>query len=102
MVNIALLDIRMYLAVRKFKPDIFIGFGSIRAAHVSAIMRKPCIAFEDSEPDPWEHLLYTPFVNVIFTQQCFRKNFGKKQKYYNGFIELAYLILIILSQFRKF
>jgi predicted glycosyltransferase len=42
-VNLPLLDFRMYKAVKRFNPDLFLGFGSIRAAHVSRILKKPCI-----------------------------------------------------------
>jgi predicted glycosyltransferase len=91
MVNIALLDIRMYLAVKKFKPDIFIGFGSIRAAHVAKVLNKPCIALDDTEHAKWEHLLYVPYTDVIITPTCFKKDFGIKQIRYEGFTELAYL-----------
>lgn len=30
LINVFLLDIRMYQAVKEFNPDIFLGFGSIR------------------------------------------------------------------------
>ena len=89
--NIPLLDYRMHNAVKKFKPDIFLGFGSIRASHVSKLLRKPCIAFDDSEPSPLEHLLYVPFTDVILTPLCFTKDFGAKHLRFNGYIELSYL-----------
>jgi len=91
MINIPVLDLKMYLAVRKFKPDLFLGFGSIRAAHVSKLMGKPYVAFDDSEPSPLEHILYVPFANAILTPTGFKKNFGKKHHFYRGFIELCYL-----------
>lgn len=91
LVNIPLLDLKMYQAVKDFKPDIFLGFGSIRAAHVSRVMRKPCIALDDTEHAKWEHRLYVPFTDVIVTPACFKKDFGKKQIRYNGFTELQYL-----------
>jgi len=91
LVNIPVLDYRMLQAVKQFNPDLFIGFGSIRAAHVSSILNKPCISLDDSEPTPQEHLLYVPFSDVIITPTTFRKNFGTKHVRYNGFIELAYL-----------
>jgi predicted glycosyltransferase len=90
-IKILPMDWKMYKAVKTFKPDIFLGFGSIRAAHVSKLMRKPCIAFDDSEPAFAEHLLYVPFTNAILTPNCFNKNFGKKHIRYNGYTELAYL-----------
>lgn len=89
--NIPVLDYSLYRAVRKFKPDVFFGFGSIRNAHVSRLLRKQCIAFDDSEPSPIEHLLYVPFTNAIVTPDCFNKDFGKKHTRYNGYTELAYL-----------
>lgn len=89
--NIPLLDYRMYNAVKNFKPDIFLGFGSIRASHVSKLLHKPCIVFDDSEPSPLEHLLYVPFTDVILTPPCFKKDFGDKHLRFNGYIELSYL-----------
>ena len=89
--NILPMDLKMYKAVKSFMPDIFLGFGSIRAAHVSRLMRKPCIAFDDSEPAFGEHLLYIPFTDTILTPNCFNKDFGKKHIRYNGYTELAYL-----------
>lgn len=91
LINVPLMDIKMYKAVRRFKPDIFIGVGSIRAAHVSRLIRKPCISFEDSEPTPYEHALYVPFTDTVLTPSCFRKDFGEKQLKYRGYKELAYL-----------
>jgi hypothetical protein len=90
-VNLPLLDFRMYNAVKRFNPDLFLGFGSIRAAHVSRLLRKPCIALDDTEHAVFEHLLYVPFTDVIITPTCFRKDFGKKHIRYQGYTELAYL-----------
>ena len=90
-INIPRLDLKMYSAVRKFRPDLFLGFGSIRNAHVSKMMRKPAIAFDDTEPSPIEHMLYVPFTDAILTPSSFRKDFGRKHVRYDGYIELAYL-----------
>lgn len=90
-INLPILDWKMYKAVKKFNPDIFLGFGSIRAAHVSKILGKPCIALDDTEHAKWEHMLYVPFTDAILTPKCFKKDFGKKQIRYDGYTELAYL-----------
>jgi predicted glycosyltransferase len=89
--NIPLLDIRMFRAAKKFRPDIFVGFGSIRAAHVARITGKPCVNFEDTDHAKWEHRLYVPFADVILTPQCFTKDFGKKQVKIDTYKELFYL-----------
>jgi len=90
-INLPILDWKMYKAVKQFNPDIFLGFGSIRAAHVSKILGKPCIALDDTEHAKWEHMLYVPFTDAILTPKCFKKDFGKKQIRYDGYTELAYL-----------
>jgi predicted glycosyltransferase len=90
-INLPLLDFRMYKAVKSYNPDLFIGFGSIRAAHVSWLLRKPCIVVDDTEHAVWEHRLYVPFTEVIITPACFRKDFGEKHVRYHGYTELAYL-----------
>ncbi|CAJ37096.1 DUF354 domain-containing protein [Methanocella arvoryzae] len=89
--NILILDFKLLQAVKDFRPDVFFGFGSIRNAHVSFLLGKPCVAFDDSEPSPIEHLLYVPFTNAIVTPDCFKKDFGRKHVRYNGYTELAYL-----------
>lgn len=89
--NIPLLDFKMYQAVKSFKPDIFMGIGSFRAAHVAKILRKTCFVFEDSEPSPIGQMLYYYFTDVVFTPFSFRKNLGDKQIRYDGYHELAYL-----------
>ena len=91
MINIPLLDLKMYQEVKKFRPDIFVGFGSIRAAHVAKVLGKPCINFEDTDHAKWEHRLYVPFADVVLTPRCFSKDFGKKQVKIDTYKELFYL-----------
>ena len=91
-INIPIMDFRMYRAVKNFKPDIFVGLGSVRAAHVSKLMRKTSITFNDTEPGIYQHkILCAPFTDAILTPSCFKKDLGKKQIRYNGYHELAYL-----------
>ncbi|BAI60851.1 conserved hypothetical protein [Methanocella paludicola SANAE] len=89
--NIPALDVKMYGAVKKFNPDVFLGQGSIRGAHVSKLMNRPSIALDDTEHAKLEHMLYVPFTDAVLTSTCFRKDFGKKQVRYNGYTELLYL-----------
>ncbi|HTX43334.1 MAG TPA: DUF354 domain-containing protein, partial [Methanocella sp.] len=43
LLNLPIIDFRMYRAVKAFDPDIFIGLGSIRASHVAFAMGKASI-----------------------------------------------------------
>lgn len=91
LINIPILDLKMYNIVKNFKPDIFIGAGSIRAAHVSFFLRKKCINFEDTEHSMEQIRLYLPFVDAVCTPSCFKKDLGRKQIKFNGYLELASL-----------
>lgn len=75
----------------KYKPDIFMSFSSPYAAQVSWLLRRPHIAFDDTEHAKFEHIMYVFFTDVIFTPNCFQKDFGKKHIRFNGFMELCYL-----------
>jgi len=90
LINLPLMDLKMYKAIRSFKPDLFIGLASFRAAHTSFLLRKKCIIFDDTEHRK-EIWLYLPFIPAVFNPSCFKKDLGKKQTRYNGYHELAYL-----------
>jgi predicted glycosyltransferase len=76
---------------RKVKPDLFLSFGSPYAAHVAWLMRKPHIAFDDTDHSFFEHFISLPFTKTILTPIVFQKDFGKKQIRFDGFMELCAL-----------
>ena len=86
-INVPIIDLKMYQSVKHFEPDLFLGFGSIRAAHVAKMMGKPCINFDDDEYSyPYYHFL----ADAICGFSGF-KIAGPKVIKINGFKELAYL-----------
>ena len=84
-------DLELYNYAKKVRPDIFLSFGSMYAAHAAFLFGRPHIAFDDTEHSVYQFLLYAPFTKSIYTPSSFRKNLGKKQKRFNGFMELCYL-----------
>lgn len=75
-----------------FKPDIFIGRGSPALAHASKLIKRPYIAFCDTEHAKLIAYLTYPFADVICTPSCFKKELNpKKHVRFNGYKELAYL-----------
>lgn len=89
--NIIKTDYYMYKLSKRFDPNIFLSFGSLYTAHVSKLLRKYHIAFDDTEHAKYEHMLYVPFTDEIYTPKWFFKNFGTKHKKFNGLMELTYL-----------
>ncbi|MCE5338457.1 MAG: DUF354 domain-containing protein [Methanomicrobiaceae archaeon] len=91
MINIPIMDVKMYRAVKNFRPDILLGFSSTRAAHASKALGVPAVIFDDTEHAAWEHRLYAPFAATILTPSCFNKDLGEKQVRFDGYMELAAL-----------
>lgn len=81
---------KLLKVAREFRPDFFLSHGSIYAAHVSTMVGKPHISFEDTG-NMEQILLYKPFTEVILVSDSFSKHFGKKTVVYPGYHELAYL-----------
>lgn len=88
--GIAEFNYRLLQEALRFKPDYFLSHGSFYAAHVSALVRKPHISFEDTG-NMEQIILYKPFTEAILVSDSFSKNFGKKTVVYPGYHELAYL-----------
>lgn len=84
-------DLKLIRIGLNFKPDILLSFASTYAAHASFFLRKPHIAFDDTEHSKYEIFLYRPFTKTILNPQSFKKDFGKKQIRFKGFMELCYL-----------
>jgi len=84
-------DYKILKYAKQFKPDLFLSFGSAYAAHVSKILGKPHIAFDDTDHAKYEHMMYVPFTDYIHTPEVYLKNFGKKHFRFKGIMELSYL-----------
>jgi len=80
----------LLLTAIKFKPDLYLSHGSIYAAHVAWLLRRPHIALEDSG-NMEQIRLYLPFTRVILTPDILPVDLGTKQICYTGYHEIAYL-----------
>ena len=91
-IDIPKINIKLLKIAKTFKPDIFISKGSPYAAQVSRLVRKPHIAFKDTEHANLTDWLTLPFTDTICTPSCFKKKIdSKKHVKFNGYFELAYL-----------
>jgi len=85
-------DYLLFKNAKRFNPDIFLSFGSPYAAHVSKLLRKPHITFDDTEHAKLIHSLYGPFTDVILSPSCFcAPPFSKKQLFFDAYMEMCYL-----------
>ncbi len=84
-------DFILYKIAKKFNPDIFLSFSSPYLAHVSWLMRKPHIAFDDTEHAKFEHWLCRPFTDVVLSPSCYKGKLWKNQLLFQSFMEMCYL-----------
>lgn len=91
MIGMLLIDWKVYKIAKAFKPNMFLSFSSSYAAHVSTLMRKPHIAFDDTEHAKLEHITCRPFTNVVLSPSCYNAKLWKNQMLFNSFMELLYL-----------
>lgn len=81
---------KLYLVIRKIKPDIFLSHSSMYAAFVAFLTGKPHISFEDTFN--FEQIrLYKPFTKAILTGDYPHPLNSNKVIRYSGYHELAYL-----------
>lgn len=91
LLGIPLIDYKLFKIAHNFKPDMFLSFSSPYAAHVATLMRKPHIAFDDTEHAKFEHLLCRPFTDVILSPSCYSAKLWKNQILFDSFMEFCYL-----------
>ena len=84
----------------KFRPDLYVGFGSSACAITSRLFNKPCILMDDTEHNGMNHKLYLPCCSSVLTPFYFKKDLGNrgKQISFNAYVEQLYLHS---SQYKK-
>lgn len=89
--NMLKIDYILLNVAKCFKPDLFVSAGSPYAAHISKLLKKPSIAFVDTEHANLTGKITYPYTDLICTPECFKIDLGQKHIRYNGYHELAYL-----------
>ncbi len=76
--------------ILRFRPDVVASlFGSY--AQSAGLLGRRNIIFTDSEFQHFNHRIAHPFADEIHTPYCFYKPLGRKQRFYRGIHELAFL-----------
>jgi predicted glycosyltransferase len=83
-------DVKEWQVCHMFKPDILLSHGSPYAAHAAWLTGKPHISFEDTY-NREQIKLYEPFTDVVLTADYKHPFVSKREIYYTGYHELAYL-----------
>lgn len=86
------IEYRLLQISLKYKPNIFVGRGSVAMAHISKLLKIPYLAFIDSEPAWITAPLEFPFIDVIVTPHAYKRKLNfKKHIRIHSFKELSYL-----------
>lgn len=84
-------DLQLLKTCLRFKPDMFLSAGSMYAAQVAALMRKPHISFEDTY-NMEQVRLYLPFTALVLTGDYEHPTLSETKEFrMAGYNELAYL-----------
>ena len=84
-------DIGLWKFCRRFQPDVLTGISGMFVAHVGTLLRKPSIVWDDSEHQKLAHTITWPFATEIHNPDSYYTPPGKKQHFYPGCHDLAYL-----------
>ena len=84
-------DLNLLRIARRFRPDVFLSFGSPYLSQIARLMGKRSIVFTDTETAGLQLKLTRPFADAIYTPSVFGIDLGRKQIRFKGFKELAYL-----------
>ena len=84
-------DCKLLRIARRFRPDVFLSFGSPYLVQVARLMGKRSVIFTDTETAGLQLMMTTPFADAIYSPMVFGLDFGKKHVRFKGFKELAYL-----------
>lgn len=82
---------RLLPMARTFRPHVMLQIGGTFIGPVGWLTRRPAWAFTDTENATLSNLITFPFVDKVFTPQCYNLDHGPKHLRYPGFHELAYL-----------
>src|SRR5690625_3190667 len=68
-------DYQLFKIAYKEKPDLFLCFASLFCAHLSILLGKSLIAFDDIEIENYGHSLYLPLIDTNYTIHTFTNNY---------------------------
>jgi predicted glycosyltransferase len=83
--------VRLLSEVLAFRPHVMLQIGGTFVGPVGWLTRTPAWAFTDTENATLSNRITFPFVQRVFTPQCYTLDHGAKHRRYPGFHELAYL-----------
>ncbi len=67
------------------------SFASPYASHVSSMIRKPHIAFTDTEHAKLGIFSFLPFTDIVFTPEVYKNDHGVNHLRFHGYMEQCYL-----------
>lgn len=76
---------------RRVRADLLISMANPTVGFPAWLMRKPYMAFHDTEPAHNQLAAALPFTTLVMTPSVYYREIGEKQQRYDGYHELAYL-----------
>jgi len=83
-------EMRLFRRARRIRPDVMAAIGGLAVSHVAPLVGAKSVVFTESDGFA-SHGFVVPFADVVCTPTWFDDDFGRAQRRYDGFHELAYL-----------
>ena len=80
-------NLLLFRLAKDFNPDLFLSFASPYASHVSSMIRKPHIAFTDTEHAKLGIFSFLPFTDIVFTPEVYKSDHGVNHLRFHGYME---------------
>lgn len=84
-------DWQMLKAVRKFKPNVMLGFGGVAISHVGKLVNVPSVSFYAADTASLQTRLTWPFIDHLYVPQAYAGNVpDSRTSRFPGIKELSY------------
>lgn len=85
-------DMAVLRAVRRFSPDVMVGFGGVSISHIGYATGVPAISFYDTDIATLQSLVTNPFISWVYVPVGYRGCLPKgRWSHFPGTKELSYL-----------
>jgi predicted glycosyltransferase len=84
-------DVNLFRHVKRFRPDIMIGFGGVAISHVGRLTGVPAISFYDTELASLQTRITWPFISHLYVPSSYQGAVPARTTRVPGIKELSYL-----------
>ena len=84
-------DFRLFHEVRRFRPDVMLGFGGVAISHVGKLLSIPSVSFYDTDTAILQNRITWPFIDHLYVPHAYAGDVPEgRTSRFPGIKELSY------------